>query len=135
MRNKIAMCLAVGGLLALTAERGKTESAVLSGLSQDQMVQGLKDALAKGLQQAIAGLGHNDGFLTNLSPKIPMPEKLQTVEKALRAMKQEKLADARLEQEPGDDQIRVGPAAGQSQLLAERSGGECQSASQSARLS
>src|SRR5689334_23869318 len=49
--------------------------------SQDQMVQGLKDALAKGLQQAIAGLGHDGGFLTNLNVKIPMPEKLQTVEK------------------------------------------------------
>jgi hypothetical protein len=57
------------------------------------MVQGLKDALAKGLQQAIAGLGHDGGFLTNLNVKIPMPEKMQTVEKALRAMKQEKLAD------------------------------------------
>ncbi|HTL56365.1 MAG TPA: DUF4197 domain-containing protein [Candidatus Limnocylindrales bacterium] len=65
----------------------------LAGLSQDQMVQGLKDALAKGLQQAIAGLGHDGGFLTNLNVKIPMPEKLQKVETALRAMKQDKLAD------------------------------------------
>lgn len=65
----------------------------LAGISQDQMVQGLKDALAKGLQQAIAGLGHDGGFLTNLNVKIPMPEKLQTVEKAVRAMKQDKLAD------------------------------------------
>ena len=65
----------------------------LATLSQDQMVQGLKDALAKGLQQAIASLGHDGGFLTNLNVKIPMPEKLQTAEKALRAMKQEKLVD------------------------------------------
>jgi hypothetical protein len=65
----------------------------LSGLSQDQVVQGLKDALAKGLQEAIAGLGHDNGFLTNLNVKIPMPEKLQTVEKALRAMNQEKYVD------------------------------------------
>jgi hypothetical protein len=65
----------------------------LAALSQDQMVQGLKDALAKGLQQAIAGLGHDGGFLTNLNVKIPMPEKMQTAEKALRAMKQDKLAD------------------------------------------
>jgi hypothetical protein len=65
----------------------------MSGLSQDQMVQGLKDALAKGLQEAIANLGHDGGFLTNLNVKIPMPEKLQTVEKAVRAMKQDKLVD------------------------------------------
>jgi len=62
-------------------------------LSQAQMVQGLKDALAKGLQAAIANLGHDGGFLTNLNVKIPMPEKLQTVEKTLRATKQDKLAD------------------------------------------
>ena len=171
MKNKITMCLAVGGLLALAAGCGKTEDTApptketekttsaakaeptpsaeksvvqttnavaattdaaktaletavtpvkeaapqvatatnaapdkpqgvvsqaqttLAGLSQDQMVQGLKDALAKGLQQAIAGLGHDGGFLTNLNVKIPMPEKLQTVEKALRTMKQDKLAD------------------------------------------
>jgi uncharacterized protein DUF4197 len=65
----------------------------LADLSHDQVVQGLKDALAKGLQQAIAGLGHDGGFLTNLNVKIPMPEKLQKVETTLRAMKQDKLAD------------------------------------------
>ena len=68
-------------------------TATLAGLSQDQMVQGLTDALAKGLQQAIARLGHDGGFLTNLNVKIPMPEKLQKVENALRAMKQDKLVD------------------------------------------
>ncbi len=68
-------------------------TATLAGLSQDQMVQGLTDALAKGLQQAIARLGHDGGFLTNLNVKIPMPEKMQKVENALRAMKQDKLAD------------------------------------------
>ncbi len=171
MKNKIAVCLAVGGLLAVAAGCGKTENAApptletekatsaiktepgltteklvaqttnaegittnaaktaletavtpvkeaapkvvqgtnsapdkpqdvvsqaqttLASLSQDQMVQGLKDALAKGLQQAVAGLGHDGGFLTNLAVKIPMPEKLQKVETTLRAMKQEKLAD------------------------------------------
>lgn len=71
---------------------GQAQTA-LADLSQDQMVQGLKDALAKGLQEAIAGLGHDGGFLTNLNVKIPMPEKLQRVENTLRAMKQDKLAD------------------------------------------
>jgi hypothetical protein len=65
----------------------------LAALSQDQMVQGLQDALGKGLQQAIASLGHDGGFLTNLNVKIPMPDKLQKVEAALRAMKEDKLAD------------------------------------------
>ena len=68
-------------------------TAALSSLSQDQMVGGLKDALANGLQHAIANLGHDGGFLTNLDVKIPLPEKLQSVEKTLRALKQDKLAD------------------------------------------
>jgi hypothetical protein len=72
---------------------GGQAQTTLAGLSQDQVVQGLKDALAKGLQQAIAGLGHDGGFLTNLNVKIPMPEKIQKVEAALRAMRQDKLAD------------------------------------------
>ncbi|MEY4917056.1 MAG: hypothetical protein RL616_969 [Verrucomicrobiota bacterium] len=68
-------------------------SAAVSALSDTQVVGGLKDALGNGLQKAIASLGHDGGFLTNASVKIPLPEKLQMVEKALRAVKQEKLAD------------------------------------------
>ena len=64
----------------------------LAGLSQDQMIQGLKEALGKGVQKAVADLGRNDGFLTNLNVKIPMPAKLKSVEKALHAIKQEQLA-------------------------------------------
>ncbi|MDB6111800.1 MAG: uncharacterized protein JWR69_3550 [Pedosphaera sp.] len=65
----------------------------LAGLSQDQMVQALKEALGKGLQHAVGQLGHDGGFLTNLDVKIPMPEKLHKVEKTLRALKQDKMAD------------------------------------------
>jgi len=49
--------------------------------------------LGKGVQQAVGRLGHDGGFLTNLNVKIPMPEKLQTVDKTLRAVGQDKLAD------------------------------------------
>jgi uncharacterized protein YaaQ len=62
-------------------------------LSQDQVVQGLKEALGKGVQQAVTRLGHEGGFLTNLNVKIPMPEKLRAVDRTLRALKQDKLAD------------------------------------------
>jgi hypothetical protein len=65
----------------------------LASLSQDQVVRGLEEALGIGLKQAVARLGHDGGFLTNLNVRIPMPEKLQKVESALRAIKQEKLAD------------------------------------------
>ncbi len=65
----------------------------LAGLSQEQVVQGLKEALGKGVQHAVSQLGHDNGFLTNLQVKIPVPEKLQTVERTLRALKQDQVAD------------------------------------------
>ncbi len=65
----------------------------LAGLSHDQVAQGLKDALGKGVQSAVTNLGKPNGFLNNPKVKIPMPEKLQTVEKSLRAVKQDKYAD------------------------------------------
>ena len=64
-----------------------------ASLSQDQVVQGLKEALGKGVRQAVGSLGHEGGFLTNLNVRIPMPEKLHTAEKTLRTLGQQKLAD------------------------------------------
>ena len=81
------------GLGSKSTNQSSAPSVLGVSLSQDQMVAGLKEALDKGLQNAIGSLGHDGGFLTNLDVKIPMPEKLQTVEKTLRALKQEKLAD------------------------------------------
>ena len=65
----------------------------LSDLSQDQVTRGLKEALGRGLQQAIGSLATPGGFLTNLAVKIPMPEKLQSIEKTLRSLRQDRLAD------------------------------------------
>ena len=76
------------------AANAPAASAALPGaLSQDQMVQGLKEALGKGVERAVSSLGRAGGFLTNLNVKIPMPEKLQTVEKTLRGLGQNQLAD------------------------------------------
>lgn len=81
---------ALGLKSATNAPAGST---ALGALSQTQMASGLKEALGKGLQNAIKQLGHDGGFLTNLNVKIPLPEKLRSVEKSLRALKQDKLAD------------------------------------------
>jgi hypothetical protein len=70
-----------------------TTQGAVAALSQDQVVQGLKEALGKGVQNAIARLGHDGGFLTNASVKILIPDKLKSVEKAMRSAKQDKLAD------------------------------------------
>lgn len=74
---------------------GTNQIGTTSGLalSQEQVVSGLKEALSKGVQQAVATLGKTNGFMTNAAVKIPMPQKLQSIEKTLRALKQERLAD------------------------------------------
>lgn len=64
-----------------------------SVLTDDEVVRGLKEALAKGTQQAVGQLGKEGGYLNNLNVKIPMPENLKTVEKTARALGQDKLAD------------------------------------------
>ena len=83
--------------LGLGGSKSTNDSSLLpsgvSSLSQDQMVQGLKEALSKGVGNAISQLGHDGGFLTNLNVKIPMPEKLRAVEKTLRTLKQDQLAN------------------------------------------
>ena len=76
--------------LSKKKDPAQTTNSAVAALSEGQVVQGLKEALGKGLQQAIGRLGHEGGFLTNLNVKIPLPEKVRSVEKTLRAVKQEK---------------------------------------------
>ena len=73
--------------------QGGTTPLSVAALSQDEIAGGLREALSKGVQQAVGQLGKEGGFLNNLDVKIPMPESLQKVEKALRIVGQDKLAD------------------------------------------
>ena len=75
-----------------SSAKGSPVSAVAS-LPVEQAVSGLKEALGKGVQSAVKSLGHEGGFLNNLDVKIPLPEKLQKAESALRILGQGKLAD------------------------------------------
>jgi len=62
-------------------------------LTNEEMVSGLKEALSKGIQFAVDSLGKDGGFLNNSAVKIPMPDSLAWVEKSLRSLRQDKLAD------------------------------------------
>ena len=62
-------------------------------LSNSDVISGLKEALVKGSQSAVNLLGKENGFLNHPQLKIPMPEKLQTVESGLRKLGQDKIAD------------------------------------------
>ena len=62
-------------------------------LTDSEIVDGLKEALVKSTKSAISNLGRTDGFFRNPRVKIPMPDSLGKVEKALRKLKQDKIAD------------------------------------------
>src|ERR1043166_9004226 len=80
-------------LLGLKKSAPASTSPALGALSQEQVTAGLKEALAKGVEQAVAMLGKEDGFLKDLNVRIPMPDSLKKVEKALRSLRQDQLAD------------------------------------------
>lgn len=63
-------------------------------LSQEKIASGLKEALQVGTENAVHSTGRLDGYFGNPRIKIPMPEKLQTMEKGLRAVGQGDQVDA-----------------------------------------
>ena len=64
-----------------------------SGLSDDQIVAGLKQALEFGASKAVAVAGKPDGFLNNEAIRILLPTKLQSVGKAMRLLSQGETVD------------------------------------------
>jgi len=58
----------------------------LGGLSDAKISSGLKEALKIGTENAVHFTGRLDGYFKNQAIKILMPEKLQTMEKTLRAV-------------------------------------------------
>ena len=60
--------------------------AVASQLSQSEVVAGLKEALAQGVETAIKSLGRTDGYLGNDLVRIPMPDSLDTLAQGVRAI-------------------------------------------------
>ncbi|MCW8921434.1 MAG: DUF4197 domain-containing protein [Sedimenticola sp.] len=67
--------------------------AVSQALSNDQIIQGLKEALSIGTEKAIALLGRDGGYLNDAQVKIPLPDGLKSVSKGLRAIGQDQLVD------------------------------------------
>src|SRR5712692_8081998 len=67
--------------------------AQLDRITNREAVAGLKGALEKGSQTAIAALGRADGFLGNPQVKIPLPESLARAEKVMRRVGMGRQAD------------------------------------------
>ncbi len=65
----------------------------IADLTNKDAVEGLKAALDKGTQIAVQRLGTENGFFGNEKLKIPLPESLQQVERALRLVGMGRQAD------------------------------------------
>lgn len=63
------------------------------GLSQEQICNGLRQALDNGIKNQVAKLTSKDGFYRNELVKILLPEELQAVDKVLRNIGLDNLAD------------------------------------------
>jgi len=72
---------------------GDTSKVMEVALSNDQIAEGLKQALSKGADFAVASLGKTGGFLNDKNVRIPIPEKLSQIEDLLRTAGQDKYAD------------------------------------------
>ncbi len=55
------------------------------GLSENEIINGLKQALEVGTSNAVATVSKTDGYLKNPKIRIPLPENVQKVEKLLQA--------------------------------------------------
>jgi hypothetical protein len=67
--------------------------AQLERLTNQDAAAGLRAALEKGSQTAVASLGRTDGFLGNPAVRIPLPESLQRAESLMRRFGMGKYAD------------------------------------------
>lgn len=64
-----------------------------AGLSQDQIANGLREALDNGIKNQVSKLTSKDGFYRNELVKIILPDELQAVDKGLRRLGLGNLAD------------------------------------------
>jgi hypothetical protein len=86
----LAVCCSIYSAAQLDEVLKKAEGALgqhdTSGLSNDKIVAGLKQALQVSTGKAVAITGKPDGFLKNQAIKILLPPKLETVDKGMRML-------------------------------------------------
>jgi hypothetical protein len=90
MNTMRRLCIALAASLLLGTQ---AQALGLADLSNKDAASGLKEALTKGSQAAVAALGKPDGFLSNERVKIPLPESLHKVEGMMRGLGMGKYAD------------------------------------------
>jgi hypothetical protein len=81
--------LAATGCGALLSAGKPARDPLASATPED----GLREALTIGTMRAVEALGRANGYLGNEAVKIPLPEKLRTIEKALRVVGRSQVVD------------------------------------------
>ena len=86
----LTLCLCVSASAQLDQVIKEADQALehrdTSGLSDNKIVSGLKEALQISTSRAVAATGKPDGFLKNEAIKIMLPPKLETVGRGLRML-------------------------------------------------
>lgn len=85
-QNSGSILKKAGDILGGTSGQG-------TGLSSDEIIAGLKEALTLGAQKSADKLSMTDGFFKDAAVKVLMPEEAQKVESKLRAIGMGKLVD------------------------------------------
>jgi hypothetical protein len=80
LRHRVALLTA---LVLASLGTAFAASAALDALSPKDAAGGLRAALSKGIDVAVAQLGSNDGFLNDPKVAIPLPSALEKVDRAL----------------------------------------------------
>ena len=100
MIRRKSIYLAMIILIASYAAFGQTARRQINrqgSLSDLDISRGLREALTKGVRNAVDDLGRTNGFLDNSRVRIPLPKELQRSEKAVRAVGQGRRVDEFIE--------------------------------------
>jgi hypothetical protein len=81
------------GVLAGLVICGPAAAQSLAGITNQDAVQALKDALVQGSGKAVSQLSAPGGFLDNAKVKIPLPDSIRRVESGLRMLGMGRQAD------------------------------------------
>ncbi len=83
----------LGGLFKKASSMLSKNSSAGSGLSTDEIVSGLKEALSLGAEKSTSKLSAPDGFFKDAAVKILLPKQVQDIEKKMRMFGMGKLVD------------------------------------------
>ena len=92
MRSKGVILGVLAGLV-ICGQAAAQSVTSLAGISNQDAVQALKDALVQGSGKAVSQLSASDGFLGNPKVKIPLPDTIKRVESGLRMIGMGRQAD------------------------------------------